>query len=220
MRPDPWHVLVGELCLRRVPLRALDLAYRAVVTAAPTPHVLAHDPVAGVTALQRAGLKAGAQLAVRVVSELVERHGGQVPDDETALRELEGVGDYVCEAVLCFAFGRKAVLVDGTSARVSSRVDARDETRRFQLRLDLFRLAGAPGPDAVFNAALLDLGDALCVNGEPACHACPVVRDCATGRARLDLTSQLAFADPASAISVDRLSSAVAAADTVTEVAA
>ena len=89
-------------------------------------------------------------------------HDGSVPDDELTLRSLPGVGDYVAQAVLCFGFGRRAVLVDTNTQRITARLNDRDTTRRWQIRLDLYRLAGARGPDAEFNYALLDLGALVC----------------------------------------------------------
>jgi adenine-specific DNA glycosylase len=61
------------------------------------------------------------------------------------------------------------------------RVFDRDRARRFQLRLDLYRLAGPGGPDAPFNYALLDLGALVCKVGTPRCEVCPVRSHCATG---------------------------------------
>ena len=65
-------------------------------------------------------------------------------------------------ATLTFGFGRRQVLVDRTTARVVGRSRTHDDSRRFQLRLDLHRLAGSSGPDAEFNRALLDLGRDVC----------------------------------------------------------
>ena len=104
-----------------------------------------------------------------------------VPDNELELRSLPGVGDYVAQAVLCFGFDQRAVLVDTNTARITGRLFAREDERRWQLRLDLYRLAGPDGPDAEFNYALLDLGALICRAGTPRCHECPVRQHCATG---------------------------------------
>ncbi len=103
------------------------------------------------------------------------------------LRTLPGVGEYVCSAVLTFGFGRRQVLVDRTTARVATRVARHRDDRRFQLRLDLHRLAGADGPDAAFNGALPDLGRELCTPDEPRCPDCPLVSRCATGKTTVQL---------------------------------
>jgi A/G-specific adenine glycosylase len=126
------------------------------------------------------GLRWRAENLIRVAEAIVERFGGRVPDDELELRSLPGVGDYVAQAVLCFAFGRRAVLLDTNTRRIVSRIRG-TEPRRWQLRLDLYALAGEQGPTADFNYALLDLGALVCGAGRPECQACPVARHCATG---------------------------------------
>jgi A/G-specific adenine glycosylase len=138
------------------------------------------------------GIKERARVAVQIAEDLVDYFDGQVPQDEADLLLLPGVGDYVCRAVLTFGFGRRQVLVDRTTTRVAGRISNHQDTRRFQLRLDLHRLAGATGPDPEFNRALLDLGRAVCRPERPACTTCPVARRCSTGRAarrQLTITS-------------------------------
>jgi hypothetical protein len=73
---------------------------------------------------------------IAVADELVERHGGQIPSDESSLRGLTGVGDYVASAVRCFAFGVPTVLLDANTKRIVA------------------RLTGAPGAVVEFEKAL------------------------------------------------------------------
>jgi len=127
------------------------------------------------------GLRWRAENIVEVARVLVEKFSGRVPTTEIELRSLPGVGDYVAQAVLCFGFGKRSVLVDTNTVRITGRVFARERPRRWQLRLDLYRLAGAVGPDAAFNYALLDLGALVCRAGKPRCEVCPVRSHCATG---------------------------------------
>ena len=128
------------------------------------------------------GIRDRAPLAVQLAEDIVEYFDGAVPGDESDLSLLPGVGDYVCRAVLTFGFGRRQVLVDRTTARVAGRIEKHGDGRRFQLRLDLHRLAGPKGPDAAFNRALLDLGRHVCRPERPLCGTCPVAPYCGTGR--------------------------------------
>jgi DNA (cytosine-5)-methyltransferase 1 len=180
---EPWAVLACELCLRRAPATFVAATYPRLMELAPSARALARrgEPAA---ALRAIGLKASSELLVDVAHDLVERFGGKVPEDETEMRSLPGVGEYVCQAVRCFGFGRRVVLVDQVTSRVCTRVSARERARRFQLRLDLHRLAGSRGPDAEFNRALFELGEATCRVNEPRCTACPVRELCAFGSSR------------------------------------
>jgi len=175
---DPWRVLVGELALRRAPDDVVAAMYRRLLGVAKSPRVVARDPDTVEDILREMGLKTAAKAIVAIAVAIAEDFDGKVPDESLALRSLPGVGDYLAEAVLCFGFGRRAVLVDATTTRICTRVRGREDDRRFQLRLDLYDLAGAPGPDAAFNRALLDLGEEVCRPSSKLCDRCPLLELC------------------------------------------
>lgn len=180
---DPWHVLIGELSLRRAPADVVAAMYRRLVSVARSPRVVARDPEAGLEALRAIGLKTAAEAVVEIAVEVVERFDGKLPEDSLELRSLPGVGDYLAEAVRCFGFDRPSVLIDSSTSRICTRISGREEGRRFQLRLDLYALAGPTGPDAPFNRALLELGDEVCRTRKPRCAECPVSGFCARAAA-------------------------------------
>jgi len=93
---------------------------------------------------------------------------------------MPGVGDYVAGAVLCFAFGRRTVLLDANMERIGTRLRG-SKVGRMQMRMDLYDLAGRDGPDRDFNYALLDLGALVCGPVRPDCANCPLSAVCATG---------------------------------------
>ena len=178
---DPWQVLVGELALGRARPRDAERIHRHLSEVAASPAaLLAQD--ASEDTLREIGLRDKAPLLVRIADDLETYFDGAVPGEELDLALLPGVGDYVARAVLTFGFGRRQVLVDRTTARLAARITGHDDDRRFQIRLDLHRLSGAQGPDAAFNAALLDLGRWICKATAPRCEACPLRSRCTTGR--------------------------------------
>jgi DNA (cytosine-5)-methyltransferase 1 len=187
---DPWIILLAELLLTRAQRAESERIVDGLRSLAPSPRVLLDRPSAE-KELSDLGIGERASLALRIAQDLVDYFDGEVPSDEADLMLLPGVGDYVCRAVLSFGFGRRQVLVDRTTARVAGRVVGHDDSRRFQLRLDLHRLAGEHGPDPRFNMALLDLGRDIC-GAIPQCGVCPVSAECATGQAVLN--SELAVA--------------------------
>ena len=56
--------------------------------------------------------------------QVVQIHGGTVPDDPAAVRDLPGVGPYIAGAVLSFAFDRPEPIVEANSQRVLARLIA------------------------------------------------------------------------------------------------
>jgi A/G-specific adenine glycosylase len=177
----PWLVLMAEMCLHRTRADQVAPVFRQLRKLAPTPRAMIRNEDDALKAMRSLGLRWRAENVIEVAKALVTDFGGRVPDSELELRSLPGVGDYVAQAVLCFGFEKRAVLVDTNTARVTGRALDRTDNRRWQLRLDLYRLAGADGPDAAFNYALLDLGALICRAGLPRCESCPVKGHCATG---------------------------------------
>lgn len=176
---DPWHVLMAELALPRMRSTEVPSVYRELIRAAPTPRRAVERRESIVRMIRSLGLGVRAANILRVADAIVEEHGGEVPATEAVLSLLPEVGDYVANAVLCFGFGHRAVLLDRSTERLIGRVRGRGNMHRWQLRLDLYDLAGRAGPDAAFNHALLDLGAHLCRQSHPLCDVCPVNRYCA-----------------------------------------
>ncbi len=179
---DPWHVLMAEMCLHRTRAEQVAPVFEALVRVAPAPaDMVLHEAEVRQT-LASLGLTWRVDRMIQTAGVLVKEHHGTVPTTRQELLALPGVGDYVANAVLCFGFARPAVLMDTNTERIVSRVKGRDRTRRWQLRLDLYDLAGPTGGDALFNYALLDLGAAVCTASKPDCSQCPVAKHCLSAK--------------------------------------
>jgi len=173
---------MAEMCLRRTRAEQVAQVIDRLALIAPTPSDMVKRQDDVLQAIKPLGLEWRARNLIALAEVLVEQHAGEVPDSAAGLMGLPGVGHYVANAVLCFAFGRRAVILDTNTERIVSRVYGRGEGRRWQLRLDLHRMAGAQGPDAQFNYALLDLGALVCRPRKPLCGECPLQRHCAMYR--------------------------------------
>lgn len=185
--PDrtPWGVLVSEVMLQQTPVLRVEPAWRAWMERWPDPTALAHAPTADVLrAWDRLGYPRRALRLQECARVLVERHGGEVPDDEAALLALPGIGPYTAAAVRAFAFGRRAVVLDTNVRRVIARaVDGRALPVP-ALTVAETRAAEALVPDddaqaARWAAASMELGALVCTARAPACDACPLRSSCA-----------------------------------------
>ena len=139
------------------------------------------------TASKPLGLNWRTEAFIEAAQILVDRHGGTPPDDWSALRALPGVGDYVASAVMCFAYGHHAVLLDTNTTRIARRLVGNGNMAKWEARLELYRRSGRTGPDADWNYALLDLGGTICLSRNAACVECPVSSMCETGRGKLGI---------------------------------
>ncbi|WP_278025457.1 A/G-specific adenine glycosylase [Xylanimonas ulmi] len=181
----PWGVLVSEVMLQQTPVVRVEPAWRAWLERWPTPAALADASTADVLrAWDRLGYPRRALRLRECAQAVVERHGGQVPDDEAALRALPGVGEYTAAAVRAFAFGRRAVVVDTNVRRVLARavtglaLPAPTPTAAERA----VAAAVVPAGDAAASAwaaASMELGALVCAARSPRCAACPVADLCA-----------------------------------------
>ncbi|MBS0660289.1 MAG: A/G-specific adenine glycosylase [Verrucomicrobia bacterium] len=132
------------------------------------------------------GYYARARNLHRAAQAVVERHGGQFPRTPEEVGALPGVGPYTRGALLSFAFGLRAVMIDANIARVLARladvqtpIDSTAGQRALESAAEA--LLPADGESArIANAALMELGALLCKPGEPPCLLCPVKRWCRT----------------------------------------
>jgi len=180
-----WAVLVSEVMLQQTPVSRVLPAYRAWLDRWPEPADLAADqPGEAVRLWDRLGYPRRALRLHACATAITAQHGGRVPDELAALLALPGVGAYTARAVLAFAFGRRAAVVDVNVRRVVARAVAGQgqpgppATARDLAAME--RLLPADEETAArFSAAVMELGALVCTAGQPACTGCPVRTRCA-----------------------------------------
>jgi A/G-specific adenine glycosylase len=188
----PWGVLVSEVMLQQTGVDRVAPVYVAWMQRWPTPDALARDaPGEAVRAWGRLGYPRRALRLHAAAAEIVDHHGGQVPDDHDALLALPGVGDYTAAAVGAFAFGRRVAVLDTNVRRVHARLldgaafpasatPGVGERQRALAILPTTRGASVRDPAAAeASIAVMELGALVCVARVPRCGECPVRSDCA-----------------------------------------
>lgn len=113
-----------------------------------------------------------------VCRTLIDRYGGQVPDDLDELLKLKGVGRKTANLVVSIGYGKPGICVDTHVHRISNRwgyVKTRNPEETEQaLRRTLPRRHWM-----VFNDLLVSFGQNVCKPISPLCSRCPVERYCA-----------------------------------------
>src|ERR1700677_481377 len=113
--------------------------------------------------------------------DLLEKHGGKVPQTMEELTALPGVGRKTANVVLGNAFGQNVgVVVDTHVARLSERLGLTDETSPEKIERDLMELV--PRDDwTLWSHLLIHHGRSICMARKPMCEQCPILRFCPTG---------------------------------------
>jgi len=176
--PTPFRVLIAELCLRKTGARLAEPVYRSIIHSCPTVQDLARAHPKQLEPLFRPiGLTSRSSGLIDLARDLVRRHGGEVPSTYEELVALPGVGPYIANAVLCFAFKRAVPIVDGSVKRLLGRLYGPSPlSERSAWRL-AERLVPRRQAD-LYNYTLLDLAAKLCRPTRPLCHDCPLRETC------------------------------------------
>lgn len=173
---DPWAVLVSETMLAQTQAARVAARYPELIARFPDPATLAAAPL-GELLRSWSGLGYPRRAAAlhAAATAIVARHGGAVPGRLDPLLALPGVGEYTARAVLAFAFGAPAGVVDTNVGRVLARAVAGRPLRRPEAqRLADSLTAAAPAGPRDWNLALMDFGALVCRARSPGCEGCPL----------------------------------------------
>jgi endonuclease III len=119
----PFTLLVAVVLSAQTTDAAVNKCTPALFAAAPDAAAMASLGEAGIAPhIRRIGLwQAKARNVAALARQLVERHGGEVPNDRAALEALPGVGRKTANVVLNVAFGEATMAVDTHIFRLGNR---------------------------------------------------------------------------------------------------
>jgi A/G-specific adenine glycosylase len=180
-KPDPYRVWLSEIMLQQTTVKTVAPYFAKFLTRWPTVQALAAASLDDVLrAWAGLGYYARARNLYACARAVMERHGGNFPNDIAALRALPGIGEYTAAAVCAIAFDAPAVPVDGNVERVMSRLFAVEDALP-AAKPEIKNLAAAllpPHRSGDFAQALMDLGATICSPKRPACSLCPWIYSC------------------------------------------
>jgi len=195
---DPYHILVSEVMLQQTQVDRVLPKYAEWLTKYPTLEALATADEADVSQTWRPlGYNVRPRRLHAIARESVARYGGSLPSDEATLLSFKGIGEYTAGAVLSFAFGQRAAILDTNVARVLFRIFVGNgDIKAHAMRKQLWAISEVMVPRKQvfdFNQALMDFGATICVARKPKCEVCPMTKLCtsfsvlsSTARDRLD----------------------------------
>ncbi len=120
---DPFTLLVSVMLSAQTTDKKVNEVTPALFAEAPDARSMASMPVERILALIRTvGLApTKAKNLKRMAELLIEKHGGEVPDDIEELEALPGVGHKTASVVMCQAFNKPAFPVDTHIHRLAAR---------------------------------------------------------------------------------------------------
>lgn len=179
-----WGVLVSEVMSQQTPMSRVIGPWHEWMNRWPTPDDLAEeDSGEAVAAWGRLGYPRRALRLHSCAVAIATEHDGVVPNSYDELVALPGIGDYTASAVVSFAFGGRATVLDTNVRRLIARAESgiancpTSVTRAERVVAD----ALVPNEDAraaKWAVASMELGALVCTARSPQCEVCPIRDGC------------------------------------------
>ena len=182
---DPYHILVSEIMLQQTQVERVIPKYHEFLARYPSLGSLARARARDVKRIwYPLGYNIRPLHLHGIARETMARYGGRLPDDARALRSMRGIGRYTAGAILSFAYGHDAAIVDTNVRRVLGRIFLGPRrlrrTRGENAMWDLAEALVPRGGAYDYNQALMDFGATWCTARAPRCLDCTMRRLCAS----------------------------------------
>ncbi|KAB2894355.1 MAG: A/G-specific adenine glycosylase [Bacteroidetes bacterium] len=125
----------------------------------------------------------GRALRLRDAAAIIARdYRSEIPDDAGVLRTLPGIGDYTSNAIACFGYGKRTVVIDVNIRRVYSRLlQPMPHCGVLATNSQVSKFAESIIPrqnPEEWHQAVMDLGATVCMAKKTLCSLCPLSSVC------------------------------------------
>lgn len=112
---------------------------------------------------------------------LVEKYGGEVPNDLDALTSLAGVGRKTANVIRGNVYGEPSIVVDTHVKRISKRLGFTESEDPYNIEMDLMKCL--PRENWIrYNIQIIALGRTICTARQPKCENCFLKGDCPSAK--------------------------------------
>jgi len=175
----PFELLIAVILSAQATDRSVNQATRKLFAVARTPQALADLGAEGIAPFVRTiGLWSAKSSNLAAMSRLLlERHGGEVPQNREDLEALPGVGRKTANVVLNTAFGEPTIAVDTHIFRVANRTGLAPGRNVRQVEDRLLKVVEPEFARDAHHWLILH-GRYVCKARKPDCPACPIAGLC------------------------------------------
>jgi len=175
----PFELLVAVILSAQATDKSVNVATRKLFKDANTPAAVLALGVEGLSAYVRSiGLYQGkAKNIIATCRQLLDEHGGRVPDNREDLEALPGVGRKTANVILNTAFGQPTIAVDTHLFRVANRTGLAPGKTVREVEDRLMRRVPAEFLHDAHHWLILH-GRYVCKARNPGCPTCPIADLC------------------------------------------
>jgi len=156
---NPYHILVSEVMLQQTQVDRVIPKYSAFLNAFPTIQKLAKANKQHLLRLWSGlGYNRRALLLQKTAQQVTQRFNGKVPNNYDDLITLPGIGPYIANAVLIFAFNQDRATIDTNIRRILIHQKlATEDTPQSEL-FTIAKKIVPKGKSSLWHNALMDYG--------------------------------------------------------------
>jgi endonuclease-3 len=187
----PFHLLIATILAAQCTDVKVNEVTPALFKKYPTPADFAKaDPHGLESDIRPTGFfRQKTKSIIEASQDIVNEHGGEVPDTMEELTKLRGVGRKTANVLLGNVFGKPAIIVDTHMIRISGRLgltDPRSVEKKDADRIEQDLMKIVPQEDwTFFSHLIIFLGRDICTARNPKHDICPILHLCPTGQAEM-----------------------------------
>lgn len=180
---DPYHVWVAEVMLQQTRVVTVIPYYQRWMKCFPTLRSLARADQQQVLKLwEGLGYYSRARNLHNASRIIMQEYHGIIPSTVEELVQLPGIGRSTAGAIVSISFHQDKAILDGNVKRILSRLfDYAKPVNEPSSQKKLWLMAASVlprGRAGIFNQALMELGETICIPGKPICEHCPLAKEC------------------------------------------
>jgi A/G-specific adenine glycosylase len=186
---NPYFILIAEYLLQQTNARKVPTVYLKIITEYSTIELLSNaDKVYLEKIIKPLGFLFRAERMIESAKIVTSEYDGRVPSEKSELKKLPGVGNYISDAVMCYAFNKRTIPIDTNVIRLFSRFfkleskvkRKRDDQELRNKIIYLFKSSDYSfGNYKPLNLAILDYASLVCSSRNPDCKNCLLSIKCA-----------------------------------------
>ena len=175
---SPYEILIAELLLQHTTAKAIidNKCYQTFLKKFPSIiKINAHSRKDIEEIFRPIGLyNQKTERILKLKKKITRDFKGKIPNNKKDLMSIPGIGKYIANAVLTFAFDKNEVPLDNNLKRIASKVwDINKEANLIEFYEELARIE----PKKIY-WALFDIGRFHCRKPIPNCEECPLGKYC------------------------------------------
>ena len=180
---DPYAILISEILLQKTRAENVVTVFNKFIVKYPNANKLSNASFTDIkNEIKRLGLHTQRASKMQNLARiLVEKYNGKIPNNRKELLELPGIGIYIANAVLCFAFNCDVPLLDTNIGRIIERVFSVKVTGEERKKIRVWNLIAEflpEGKSREYNYSLIDFGAKVCTARNPKHNLCPLIEIC------------------------------------------